>query len=154
MCEIVLLSITIEQRTNRSGTTLLDETEAEAQENYYDVKTYKTHEMKSCVNIYIFLLQINMFPRLKKFTESEGIEYIHDLLDENDTQLLEDGNRVKTWRFNNLNQPLTIAVMQKITRDIEMRVKIIQSFSCNIHKGGVQRIGNPRITLESKSKHL
>lgn len=41
-------------------------------------------------------------------TNPEGIEDIQHIFDENDTQMLEDGNRIKTWRFNkNLNQPLT-----------------------------------------------
>ncbi|XP_057316834.1 uncharacterized protein LOC130657857 [Hydractinia symbiolongicarpus] len=51
--------------------------------------------------------------------------------------MLEDGNRVKTWRFNkNLNQPLAEVIMRKITPYIDMRVKVVYSFACTIYEAG------------------
>ena len=38
--------------------------------------------------------------------------------------------------LNNLNKSLTEGLMKKITPHIDMRTKIVYSFSCEVHKGG------------------
>lgn len=63
------------QEQIRSGTTLHDEVEQEAQGNYYNAEDIQD--------------------------EYSGIEDIQHIFVENETQLLEDENRVKIWRFNN-----------------------------------------------------
>ena len=70
--------------------------------------------------------------------EYAGIEDIRNLYDEDDgdTELIENGDRVKAWQFRrNLNGPLTKAVMGKITPHVDMRVVVVYSFSCDIYQG-------------------
>ena len=66
--------------------------------------------------------------------EYAGIEDIRNLSDEeDDTELMENGDRVKAWKFRrNLNSPLTGTVMGKITPHVDMRVVVVYSFSCDI----------------------
>ncbi|XP_057292853.1 uncharacterized protein LOC130621566 [Hydractinia symbiolongicarpus] len=109
-------------------TTLHDEIEREAREDFYDAGDIQD-EYSGVEDIK------HMFPQEKN--RSEGVEDIQHIFDENDTQMLEDGNRVKTWRFNkNLNQPLAEAIIQKITPYIDMRVKVVYSFACIIYEAG------------------
>ena len=69
--------------------------------------------------------------------EHEGTEEIRNLFEEDDEPgLIEDGDRVKVWRFGkSLNSPLTKSVMAKITPHVDMRVVIVYSFSCDIYQG-------------------
>ena len=56
--------------------------------------------------------------------------------DDDEPKLIEDGDRVKTWRFGrSLNSPLTKAVMAAITPHVDMRVVVVYSFSCDIYQG-------------------
>ena len=51
-------------------------------------------------------------------------------------KLVENGGRVKVFKTTgNLNFDLTDTIMEKITPIIEMRTKVIQSFSCLIYRG-------------------
>ena len=92
----------------------------------------------------------HMYGRGKaKQGEYAGIEDIRNLSDEDDgdTELMENGDRVKAWQFRrNLNSPLTKAVMGKITPNVDMRVVVVYSFSCNIYQG------NGGVTEYHKSK--
>ena len=55
---------------------------------------------------------------------------------DNELKLIEDGNRVKTWRFGkSFNSPLTKTAMATITPHVDMRVVVVYSFSCDIYKG-------------------
>ena len=57
---------------------------------------------------------------------------------DNEPKLIEDGNRVKKWRFgksNPFNSPLTKTAMATITPHVDMRVVVVYSFSCDIYQG-------------------
>ena len=74
--------------------------------------------------------------------EDEAVEDVRGLFDEGDAEhhdeLVEDGNRVKAWRFEkSLNSPLTRVVMARITPHVDMRVVVVYSFSCDIYQGMV-----------------
>ena len=69
----------------------------------------------------------------------DGVEDIRGLYEgdgEHHDELVEDGNRVKAWRFEkSLNSPLTKTVMTKITPHVDIRVVVVYSFSCDIYQG-------------------
>ena len=69
----------------------------------------------------------------------DGVEDIRSLYEgdgEHHDELVEDGNRVKAWRFEkSLNSPLTKTVMTKITPHVDIRVVVVYSFSCDIYQG-------------------
>ena len=55
------------------------------------------------------------------------------LEEDHEPKLIEDGYRVKTWRFGkSLNSPLTKMMMATITPHVDMRVVVVCSFSCDI----------------------
>ena len=83
----------------------------------------------------------HMFGREKaEQAERKGTEKVQNLFreDEDDgPELIEDGDRVKTWRFGrSLNSSLTEAVMAAITHHVDMGVVVVYSFSCDIYQGG------------------
>ena len=71
--------------------------------------------------------------------EHEGTEEIRNLFEEDDDdepKLIEDGDRVKTWRYGkSLNSSLTKTAMGTITPHVDMRVVVVYCFSCDIYKG-------------------
>ena len=86
------------------------------------------------------------------------MEDVRGLFDEGDAEhhdeLVEDGNRVKAWRFEkSLNSPLTGVMMAKITPHVDMRVVVVYSFSCDIYQGdgGVTRYAKSKSTKGSLS---
>ena len=88
----------------------------------------------------------------------DGIEDIQKLFEEEEVddepKLIEDGDRVKTWRFKkSFNSPLTQAVMAIITLHVDMRVVVDYSFSCDIYQGdgGVTEYHKSKSTKESLS---
>ena len=88
----------------------------------------------------------------------DGVEDVRGLFDEGDAEhhdeLVEDGDRVKAWRFeNSLNSPLTRTVMAKITPHVDMRVVVVYSFSCDIYQGdgGVTKYHKSKSTKGSLS---
>ena len=90
--------------------------------------------------------------------EDEAVEDVRGLFDEGDAEhhdeLIEDGNRVKTWRFEkSLNSPLTGVVMARITPHVDMRVVVVYSFSCDIYQGdgGVTKYHKSKSTKGSLS---
>ena len=73
----------------------------------------------------------------KPSKKAKGVEDVQYLFDEHDIQLIGEGNRVQKWRgTKNLNVSVTDAIMRKITPVINMRTKIVYSFTCDIYKGG------------------
>ena len=72
--------------------------------------------------------------------ERKGTEEVKNLFrkdDDEGPELIEDGDRVKTWRFGrSFNSSLTGAVMVAITHHVDMPVVVVYSFSCDIYQGG------------------
>ena len=85
--------------------------------------------------------------------EHEGIEEIRNLFegedDDDEPKLIEDGDRVKTWR----NIALTKTAMATITPHIDMRVVVVYSFSYDIYQGdgGVTEYHKSKTTKGSLS---
>ena len=108
----------------------------------------------------------HMFGR-KKAEQTNGLEDIkrmygkarsrgeNDRTEEDDEpKLIEDGDRVKTWRIGkSLNSPLTKTVMAIITPHVDMRVVVVYSFSCDIYQrdGGVTDYHKSKSTKGSLS---
>ena len=79
----------------------------------------------------------HLYGREKTPVTDAGVEDVQYLFDGHDMRLIEDGNRVKTWRITqNLNSSLTETIMHKATPDINMRTKVVYSFECEVHRGG------------------
>ena len=82
----------------------------------------------------------HMFGR-EKAEQTDGLEdikhmYREGIEEDDEPGLIEDGNRVKVWRFRkSLNSPLTKAVMATITPHVDMRVVVVYSFSFDIYQG-------------------
>ena len=80
-----------------------------------------------------------MYVKARARGENEGTEEIQNLFEkDNEPKLIEDGNRVKKWRFGKsspFNSPLTKTAMATITPHVDMRVVVVYSFSCDIYKG-------------------
>ena len=105
----------------------------------------------------------HMFGR-EKAEQTDGLEDIKHMYrearargeneEDDEPGLIEDGDRVKVWRFgNSLNSPLTKEVMATITPHVDMRVKVIYSLSCDIYQrdGGVTEYHKSKSTKVSLS---
>ena len=80
----------------------------------------------------------HMYGREKAGGVAEGIEDVQNLFDDNSgAELEENGNRVKTRRFEkSLNSPLIKTVMARnYAPHVDMRVVVVYSFSCDIYQG-------------------
>ena len=103
---ITLLYNKTKEKIGYGQPTLYDEIEKEAKKNYIEIETNYTgiEDIK------------HLYSHEKK--EHQGVEDIQYIFDEHDMRLLEDGNKIKTWRLaKNLNNPLTEAIMHQITPD-------------------------------------
>ena len=72
-----------------------------------------------------------MYGKARARGENKGTEEIRNLFEEdNELKLIEDRDRVKTWRFGkSLNSPLTKMLMATITPHVDMRVVVVYIFS-------------------------
>ena len=96
-----------------------------------------------------------MYGKARARGENKGTEEIRNLFEEdNELKLIEDRDRVKTWRFGkSLNSPLTKMLMATITPHVDMRVVVVYSFSWDIYKGdgGVTEYKKSKSTKRSLS---